>query len=161
MAKLIAVENDPVTGKDMHNVSGATTSNPPTAYTGLAEFAYSGVLTQGLSDLLRINDTPVALMTSRSTLPPIEMTPPVGRHSGPMGSNFVPPAPPPQPLTLVITDAVLGGGTPSATAGSALLTVNGVRVLLDGDAIDTCSGVGAPAGSKVSATLQNVVTCSA
>ncbi|MFI2508902.1 hypothetical protein [Streptomyces sp. NPDC018972] len=159
MGKLVAVERDPVDGKDRHNVTGMTASNPPVVYTGTAEFVYSGSMTQGLSDLVRINGVPVAVVTSRSTLLPAEIAPPAGRHSGPTGSGFVPPAPAPQPLSLVITDAPLGTGTPNAAAGSALLTIDGVRVLLDGDPIDTCSGIGAPAGSKVSARGQNLLTC--
>ncbi|MEU6667883.1 hypothetical protein [Streptomyces sp. NPDC046727] len=161
MSKLVVVEGDPVNGTDRHNVTGMTTSNPPVPYTGTAEFTYSGSMTQGLSDLVRIDDVPVALVTSRSTLPPSETAPPLGRHSGPTGSSFLPPAPVPQPLSLVITDVPLGTGTPNAAAGSALLTINGVKVLLDGDPIDTCSGIGAPAGSKVSAQGQPFITCTA
>ncbi|MER6144921.1 hypothetical protein ABT174_33625 [Streptomyces sparsogenes] len=160
MDKLVVVEGDPVNGKDTHKVTGSTTSSPPATYTGTADFVYSGSMTQAVSDLVRINGTPVALVTSRSTLPPAETLPPSGKHSGPQGSNFIPPAPAPQPLTLVITDAPLGVGTPGAVAGSTLLTVDGVKVLLDGDPVDTCSGIGAPAGSKVSARGQSLVTCS-
>ncbi|MFE5689582.1 hypothetical protein [Streptomyces sp. NPDC056512] len=159
MSKLVTVERDPVDGKDRHKVTGMTASNPPVAYTGTAEFTYSGSVTQGLSDLVRINEIPVALVTSQSTLLPPETVPPAGRHSGPAGSSFLPPAPAPQPLSLVITDAPLGMGTPNAAAGSALLTINGVKVLLDGDPIDTCSGIGAPAGSRVSAQGQAFLTC--
>ncbi|MCX5001192.1 hypothetical protein OHB05_00925 [Streptomyces sp. NBC_00638] len=159
MSKLVVVERDPVNGKDRHNVTGMTVSNPPVVYTGTAEFAYSGSMTQGLSDLVRVNEIAVALVTSRSALLPPETAPPAGKHSGPTGSSFVPPAPAPQPLSLVITDAPLGTGTPNAAAGSALLTINGVKVLLDGDPIDSCSGIGAPAGSNVRVQGQNFLTC--
>jgi hypothetical protein len=161
MNRLVVVEGDPVDGKDTHNVTGMTTSNPPVAYAGTADFIYSGSVTRALSDLVEINGVPVALVTSQSTLPPAETVPPTGRHSGPKGTNLVPAAPPPQPVTLTITEAPLGMGVPSMGAGSTLLTINGVKVLLDADPVDTCSGIGAKADSRVSAKGQNLLTCSA
>lgn len=158
MSKLVAIGGDPVKGKDSHKVTGSTTSIPPAVYTGIADFVYSGAVTEALSDLVRINGTSVALVTSRSTLDPGEALPPTGRHSGPQGTNFVPPAPAPNPLTLAVTDVPLGTGTPNSAAGSTLLTINGIKVLLDADPIDTCSGVGAVAGSSVTARGQNFVT---
>jgi len=79
------------------------------------------------------------------------------------GTNFVPatgttvPTPTAQ---IQIVDTPLGTGAPNSGAGSGLLTVDGTRVLLDGNEIDTCSGVGAKADSSVAAQGQDFVTCS-
>lgn len=170
MGKLVTVQGDPVQGTDKHNVSGVgpnPAAPPPTLpYTGVGEFQYNGTVTGRLSDFVRIAGRLVALVTSQSSLDPGQDAPPVGKHSGPAGSGFVagatsqaltpiPAGPPP----LSITDDI-GTGVPNAGAGSALLTVNGVKVLLDTDKIDTCSGIGAPAGSTVTAQGQDFVTCS-
>lgn len=159
MGTLVVVKGDPVQGTDKHNVSGSTDTNPPVAYTGVGDFEYDGAITDKLSDFVRIAGVPVALVTSRSSLNQGEGSP-AGKHGGPQGSNFSPVAPPPKPLTLSITDDI-GIGVPNKGAGSAVLTVNGVKVLLDADKIDTCSGVGAKAGSTVTAQGQDFVTCSA
>lgn len=161
MDRLVIVENDPVRGTDTHNVSGSTKNPPPPLYTGTGDFDYDGAMTEQLVDFVRIDGMAVAVVSSGSTLNTGEDVPPAGKHSGPTGSNFTPAAPAPNPMTLVIIDAPLGAGEPNAGAGSALLTVDGVQVLLDGDDIDTCSGVGAPAGSAVTATGQDFVSCSA
>lgn len=161
MGRLIIVENDPVRGTDTHNVSGSNTNTPPNPYAGTGDFDYDGAMTERLIDFVRIGGMAVAVVSSGSTLNTGEDVPPAGRHSGPTGSNFTPAAPAPNPVTLVITDAPLGTGVPNSGAGSELLTVDGVRVLLDADDIDTCSGVGAPAGSTVTATGQDFVSCSA
>ncbi|MEU1390954.1 MULTISPECIES: hypothetical protein [unclassified Nonomuraea] len=162
MGRPVVVKHDPVRGTDQHNVTGQATNPappPPTVpYIGVGAFDYVGAITDQVSDLVTIAGVPVALVTSRSTLDPGQ-TAPAGRHAGPQGGAFVPPAPPPVPATLTISDAPLGTGVPNAAAGSALLTIGGVKVLLDGDLIDTCSGIGAPAGSKVSARGQSYVTC--
>lgn len=162
MGKLVVVKGDPVSGTDTHNVSGSATNPaapPPTvAYTGTGDFAYNGAVTGQLSDFVHISGTPVALVASRSTLNAGEDTPPSGKHSGPQGSNFVPPTPVPIASTLSITDTPLGTGVPNAGAGSALLTVGGTKVLLDADKIDTCSGVGATGDSTVTAQGQDFVT---
>jgi len=162
MGKLVVVKGDPVSGTDTHNVSGqATNPNapPPTVpYTGVGDFAYNGAVTGQLSDFVQIGGTPVALVTSRSTLNAGEDSPPKGKHSGPQGSNFVPPTPVPIATTLSITDTPLGTGVPNAGAGSALLTVKGAKVLLDADKIDTCSGIGAAGDSTVTAKGQDFVT---
>ncbi len=160
MGKLVIVENDPVRGTDTHNVVGSDTNAPPNPYAGTGDFDYDGAITERLVDFVRIAGTAVAVVSSGSTLDAGQDVPPAGKHSGPMGSNFAPPSPPPNKVTLAITDAPLGIGEPNAGAGSALLTVDGVRVLLDGDEIDTCNGVGAKAGSTVTATAQGFVTCS-
>jgi hypothetical protein len=171
MGKLVVVKGDPVSGTDRHNVSGsASIQSPPSTvpYIGAGDFAYNGAITGQLSDFVTIGGVPVALATSRSTLNTGEDTPPAGKHSGPQGTNFVPPPPPPPPPTpgtpipipntLSITDTPLGTGVPNAGAGSALLTVGGAKVLLDADKIDTCSGVGAKADSAVTAQGQDFVT---
>jgi hypothetical protein len=162
MGKFVVVKGDPVSGTDTHNVSGQATNPsapPPTVpYTGVGDFAYNGAITGQLSDFVHIGGVPVALATSSSTLNAGEDSPPSGKHSGPQGTNFVPPAPAPIASTLSITDTPLGTGVPNAGAGSALLTVNGVKALLDADKIDTCSGVGATADSTVTAKGQDFVT---
>ena len=162
MGKLVVVKGDPVEGTDTHNVTGQATNPgapPPTVpYTGVADFAYNGAMTGQLSSFVSVNGDPVALVDSRSTLNEGEAAPPAGPHSGPKGSNFVPAAPAPIPTTISITDTPLGTGVPNAGAGSALLTVDNVKVLLDADTIDTCSGVGGTAGSTVTAQGQDFVT---
>jgi hypothetical protein len=160
MGRLVIVENDAVRGTDSHNVSGSDTSAPPNPYTGIGDFDYDGAMTERLIDFVRIDGRAVAVVTSGSTLNTGQDVAPAGKHSGPTGSNFIPAAPAPNPVTLVITDVPLGAGVPNAGAGSVLLTVNGVRVLLDADDVDTCSGVGATAGSTVTATSQDFVSCS-
>lgn len=162
MGKLVVVKGDPVSGTDTHNVLGVATNPsppPPTVpYTGVGDFTYNGAVTARLSDFVTIGGVPVAVVTSRSTLNTGEASPPAGKHSGPQGTNFVPPTPAPEPITLSITDTPLGTGVPNAGAGSALLTVGGAKVLLDADKIDTCSGVGATADSTVTAQGQDFVT---
>ncbi|WP_435592814.1 hypothetical protein [Nocardia sp. bgisy118] len=160
MGKLLIVANDPVRGTDTHTVAGSDTSTPPITYTGTGDFEYNGAITDRLSDLVSIDGTPIALLTSGSTLNTGESQPPAGKHSGPQGGNFTPAAPAPNKATLQITDKPLGVGSPSADAGSTVLSVDGVRVLLDSDHIDTCSGVGATAGSSVTAAGQSFVTAS-
>lgn len=161
MGKLVVTKGDPVKGTDTHKVFGSTTTSPPTTSMWTGEFTYQGSITEDLSALVTIGGRRVALVTSRSTLDPGEDVPPTGGHSGPKGQNFQPLTPAPQVPTLGITDVPLGTGRPNAAAGSALVTVNGDKVLLDGDPMDTCSGIGATAGSKVTARNQSFVTCSA
>lgn len=163
MAKRIIVEADGVNGTDKHNVSGNATNPaapPPTVpYTGVADFAYVGQMTDQLSDFVLINGQPVATTASKSSLLPGEDVPPAGRHSGPMGANFVPPSPVPIAISLSITEPV-GEGTPSATAGSSFVRIDGVAVLLDQDNIDTCDGLNVPMNSTVTAENQDFVSCS-
>ena len=144
MGKLIAVENDKVEGTDKHNVSGdATNPSPPpptVPYIGIGDFEYAGKMTDGLRDFVSIDGQPVAKKDSKSSLNPGEDTAPTGKHSGPRGGNFVPPTPAPITGTLSIDDPV-GEGSPSATAGSSFVKIDGVAVLLDGDKIDTCDGL--------------------
>lgn len=168
MAKLVVVENDKVEGTDKHKVAGngTNTAAPPPTIPGawIADFDYVGKMTGGLSDFVKVDGSPVALVTSRSALDPGENAPPAGRHSGPKGSGFVPMPPvpalgPPVLPSLSITDPV-GTGDPNAGAGSAFVNVGGDAVLLDGDAIDTCDGLGVPANSTVTAENQDFVSCS-
>ncbi|GIH14144.1 hypothetical protein [Rugosimonospora africana] len=158
MGKLVVVKGDPVSGTDKHNVSGQTSTSPPVAYTGVGDYTYTGSITDALSDFVTIGGVPVALLTSHSSLDPGEDAPPTGGHSGPTGSNLVPAGA--NPISLSITDSPLGTGVPNAGAGSGVLTVGGVKVLLDADKIDTCSGVPAPGKSTVTASGQSFVTCS-
>jgi len=164
VGKLIVVSNDRVEGKDKHNVTrNATNPSPPPPtvfYSGVGEFDYVGKMTDQLSDFVSIDGAPVALKDSKSSLNPGEDAPPTGKHSGPVGSSFQPPAPAPILNTLSITDPI-GEGVPSATAGSSFVQVNGVAVLLDGDKIDTCDGLGIPMNSAATAENQDFVSCSA
>ncbi|MEU0405896.1 hypothetical protein ABZ318_38000 [Streptomyces sp. NPDC006197] len=161
MDRRVIVQGDPVLGTDTHNVTGPVLTTPLTTYFGTADFDYHGTITDAVSDFLTIDGRPVALVTSRSTLDPGEDKAPSGKHAGLSGHNFLPASPPLLDRSkVIITDAPLGGGSPNAAAGSAVLTVNGVKVLLDNDPMDTCSGVGAQAGSKVTAKGQSLVTCS-
>jgi hypothetical protein len=163
MAKLVVVEGDAVEGTDKHNVSGNATNPaapPPTVpYVGIGSYTYSGAMTDGLSTFVTIAGTPVAVVTSKSALNPGE-TAPGGGHNGASGSQFVPPAPVPILDALFSITDVVGTGVPNAAAGSALLTIGGVKVLLDGDKIDTCDGLNIPANSTVTASGQSFVTCS-
>ena len=162
MPKLLVVKGDPVSGTDQHNVKGDFTNPSPPPATlpsvWVGDYGYAGSITDGLSDFVTVNGTPLALTSSQSSLDPGEAA--SGKHFGANGGNFQPTAPAPIPATLSITDSPLGGGTPNAGAGSGLLTVNGVRALLAGDAIDTCSGIGVPADSAVAAQGQDFVSCS-
>lgn len=160
MSKLVVVKGDPVRGTDKHNVTGIadTPSTPPPAYAGIGSFEYKGAMTDELSDFVTIDGVPVALVTSSSSLDPGETD--TGKHVGMNGSGFVPASPGPLlDKTLSIID-VIGTGIPNAGAGSGVLTVNGVKALLDTDKIDTCSGVGALAGSSTTAQGQSFVSCS-
>jgi len=82
-------------------------------------------------------------------------------HMALSGSNFNPSSPPPNTGTLnFVPPTGIGVGKPSEGDGSALLTVNGVKALLDGDAFDTC-GISGNKSSTVAAKGQSFVTCSA
>jgi uncharacterized Zn-binding protein involved in type VI secretion len=163
MGGLLVVDGDPVEGTDKHNVQGQATNPgapPPTVpYAGIGDYAYQGSMTDQLSDFVSIDGSPVAVTTSRSSLDPGEDAPPAGGHSGPKGSNFVPPTPAPIALSLSILDAI-GVGRPSAPAGSSFVSVGGDPVLLDGDSIDTCDGLSIPMNSSVTASTQSFVSAS-
>lgn len=163
MSKLVVVENDKVEGTDKHNVSGNATNPsapPPTvSYSGVGDFDYVGKMTDQLSDFVKVDGKPVAVKDSKSSLNPGESTAPAGKHSGPAGKNFVPPAPVPIAFSLSISDAV-GEGKPNASSGSSFVKIDSVAVLLDGDKIDTCDGVGVPMNSTVTAENQDFVSLS-
>jgi uncharacterized Zn-binding protein involved in type VI secretion len=164
MGKMVVVQGDAVHGTDKHKVKGDATNPgapPPTVpYVGVGSYTYTGKMIDALSTFVQIGGKAVALVTSKSSLNPGETVPPTGGHSGPAGSGFVPPTPVPIALTLSITDSI-GTGIPNAAAGSALLTIGGVKVLLEGDKIDTCDGLHVPANSTVIASGQSFVSCSA
>ncbi|MGA7409141.1 MAG: hypothetical protein WBW33_01580 [Bryobacteraceae bacterium] len=161
MGKLVVVQGDAVQGTDTHTVSGNATNPappPPTVpYAGSGSYSYKGAITQALSTFVTIGGVSVALKTSQSSLNPGELT--SGGHAPLAGSNFLPPAPVPIAASLSFLPPVQGVGVPNAASGSALLTVGGVKVLLDGDKIDTCDGTGS-ANSTVTASGQSFVSCS-
>jgi hypothetical protein len=159
MSKLLAVKGDPVDGKDTHAVSGTAKSNPTSPYSGTGDYTYKGEVKTGLSDLVTIAGTPLAVVSSGSDLRSDGQT----DHQPQSGSNFKPQSPPPNtelPIAFVPPTGV-GPGKPSAGAGSALLTVDGVKALLHGDAFDTCGIKGGVKSSTVTASGQAFVTCSA
>lgn len=166
MGKLVVVQNDKVEGTDTHNVVG-TGPTPPSGtgpFKGTGRFDYKGKMTDQLSDFVKINDKPVALKSSKSSLNPGESSP-AGKHSGQNGSAFAPGpgSTAPQPTidpTLSITDPI-GPGTPNAGAGSTFVKIASTAVLLDGDKIDTCDGLSAPMNSTVTVGEQDFVSCSA
>jgi hypothetical protein len=163
MGTLVVVANDPVSGTDKHNVSGTMTnpSPPPPSvpYMGIADFDYVGSMTDALTDFVRIDGAKLATVSSKSSLDPGE-TAPTGNHAAPAGSSFVPPLTlPSDSQTVSITDSI-GTGVPSATGGSAFVKAAGSAVLLDGDSIDTCDGLGIPMNSTVAADGQVFVSCS-
>jgi hypothetical protein len=172
MGKLVAVQGDAVQGTDTHNVSGVgpNPAQPPVpplvSFAGTGKYKYLGSMTDNLSGFVKVAGNPVALVSSKSSLNPGE-TGPSGGHAGPNGSSYAPgagsQAPTPSPMgppPLSITDTI-GTGVPNASAGSALLTIAGVKVLLDGDSIDTCDGTGHPGNSTVTVSGQSFVSCSA
>ena len=165
VGKLIVVEHDKVEGTDKHKVTGTGPgpSSPTDPYIGIGDFDYRGKITDQLSDFIKIGGKPVAKKDSKSSLDPGEDTPPTGKHSGPMGSNFVPDststAPTPKKSTLSITDPI-GEGNPNAASGSSFVKIDDVKVLLDGDKIDTCDGMGTLGNSTVTAENQDFVSCS-
>lgn len=157
MGTLVIGENDKVAGTDKHNVAGLMAAGSPSpAYKGVGDFDYVGKMTDALSDFVNADGQPVALISSQSSLDPGQDAP-GGGHSGPSGSNFVPSGE--DATTLVIQD-VIGIGDPSAAAGSSFVNVGGDALLLDGDAIDTCDGLGIPANSTFTAENQDFVSCS-
>jgi uncharacterized Zn-binding protein involved in type VI secretion len=163
MSKLIVVENDKVEGTDKHNVSGNATNPaapPPTVpYSGVGDFDYVGKMTDELSDFVKVDGKPVAVKDSKSSLNPGESAPPAGKHSGPAGKNFVPPTPVPIAISLSISEPV-GEGRPSVSSGSSFVKIDSVAVLLDGDKIDTCDGLGVPMNSTVTVENQDFVSLS-
>jgi uncharacterized Zn-binding protein involved in type VI secretion len=125
-------------------------------YAGTGSYTYKGKITDSLSTFVKIGGQPVAILTSQSSLNPGE-TAPGGGHDPASGSGFVPPAPVPIASTLAFLPPVKGVGLPNAGAGSPLLSIGGVKVLLDGDKMDTCDGTGS-ANSTVTTSGQSFVT---
>jgi uncharacterized Zn-binding protein involved in type VI secretion len=158
MGKLVVIKDDEVKGTDKHDVAGMDTSTPPVAYKGVGEYEYVGKMTDQLSDFVTVDGKAVALKSSKSSLNPGETV--TGKHSGRAGKNFTPTAPAPNPETLQITPDLVGEGKPSASSGSSFVKVGGVAILLDGDKIDTCDGLGIPMNSTVTAKEQDFVSCS-
>jgi hypothetical protein len=158
MAKALIVKNDPVDGTDTHQVTGLTTSSPPATYTGTGDYQYQGAVTGGLSDFVTVNGIPVAVVTSTSSLRAEGAT----AHQALSGANYQLPTPAPNPGTLRFIPATgVGDGKPGAAAGSALLTIGGVKALLTGEKFDTCGIPGGKGKGTVAAQGQTFVTCSA
>src|ERR1043166_7905627 len=111
-----------------------------------------------LSSFIRINGQPVATTGSKSALDPGEDA--TGGHFGRNGKNFLPPTPAPILESIHITDVPIGTGSPSATSRSTFVKSNGIAILVDGDKIDICDGLGKPMNSSVTAGQQDVVSCS-
>ncbi len=166
MGKMVVVKGDAVSGTDKHTVSGVVPNPPPPGTTvpctGTGSYTYNGAITSGLSTFVKIGGIPAALETSKSSLNPTE-TGPSGGHFALTGKNLAltpPGVPPNTPLSLAFMPAIVGVGVPNAASGSALLTVGGVKVLLDGDKMDTCDNT-LSANSTVTASGQSFVSCSA
>ena len=160
MGKLVIVENDKVEGTDKHKVLGLQAAgSPPPAYSGFGQFDYIGKMTEQMSDFVTIDGKPVALKNSKSALNSAEDIAPTGKHSGPMSKDFIPLAPAPNTDSLQITDPI-GTGNPSVTSGSLFVKIDSIEILLDGDKIDTCDGLGVPMNSIVTADNQDFVFCS-
>jgi uncharacterized Zn-binding protein involved in type VI secretion len=155
MAKLLVVKNDPVAGTDTHNVSGLDTTVPnPLPYTGTGDYAYNGQVSGALSDFVSVDGIALAIVTSSSTLTEAG----AADHLELAGKNYQPPAPAPNPATLsFVPPTGVGDGKPAAGVGSALLTVNGTKALLDGDTFDTCGIPGGQGKATVAATGQTWV----
>jgi hypothetical protein len=157
MSKLLVVEGDPVDGTDVHNVTGTTTSSPPAAYTGTGDYAYKGEVSGGLSDLVTVDGTAIAVVTSSSDL----RADGAPEHQAARGSQFNPAVPAPNPTTLVFDPAPgIGTGKPNGAAGSDVVTVDGAKALLDADKFDTCGIPGGTASASAAANTQSFVTCS-
>jgi hypothetical protein len=157
MSPLLVVKGDPVDGTDTHSVTGSDTSTPPVAYTGTGDYTYKGAVTGGLSGFVTVGGAPLAVVTSSSTL----RTDGASAHEPAAGSNYEPPSPAPNPGTLKFVPATgVGDGVPSEGAGSKLLTVKADKVLLDGDAFDTCGIEGGKESATVTARGQDFFTCS-
>jgi hypothetical protein len=156
MGKLVVVKGDAVQGTDTHTVTWV--SPPPASATvpGTADYQYAGNITAMLSTFVTMGGQPVALVSSQSSLKPGA----AGGHLPLLGTDLKPPAPPATPGSLVLVPPIIGVGKPNSASGSSLLTVGKVKVLLDGDKMDTCDGTGS-ANSTVTASGQNFVKCSA
>jgi hypothetical protein len=159
VAKRVVVKGDPVDGTDTHGLSGKTASAPVVEWAGTGDYPYKGEVSNGLSEVVTVGSTPLALVTSGSTLRADGQQ---GHDAKLGGGNFQPAVPAPNPASLTFVPGTgIGDGKPSAGTGSAALTINGVKVLLDGDQFDTCGIPGGTTKAKVEAKGQDLVTCSA
>jgi hypothetical protein len=158
--KKIIVKGDPVTGSDNHEVSG--TGNDPSTGSPVAgkwkgTYSYAGTMTEALSDFMTIQDDPVAVVVSRSSLDGTSHVPASGTGFAP-----VPPTTPPVPnpaLSPMAFTKTVGAGAPRTGAGSSFVTVNGATaVLLDADRIDTCGEERGSGNSEVKSSKQSFVT---
>src|ERR1035438_9498532 len=150
MGKLVVVQGDAVQGTDTHTVSG-TLPPPGGEYAGTAQYQYVGSITDKLSAFVKVGGKPVALLTSMSSLKT--------GHVAALWKGFMPSSPIPIPANVMLNPAIVGVGVPNSGAGSTVLTVGGIKVLLDSDKIDTCDGFGS-ANSTVTAAGQSFVSCS-
>jgi len=168
MGTLIIIEGDKVEGTDKHNVSGTGTmpaSPNPILDTpfpaGIADFDYKGSMTDELSEMVSVDGTAIALVSSKSSLDPGEDS--TGGHGTSSAKNILPTPPPPiTPGTekvLSILDPI-GEGNPSSGSGSSFVKVDGDAILLDSDSIDTCDGLSIPMNSTVTSENQDFVSCS-
>lgn len=155
MAKLLILKKDPVDGKDTHAVTGLLESDPTKPYAGTGDYTYKGEVTEGLSDFVSIDGTPLTVVTSAAKLRDDGKE----AHSAKSGTNFKPPSPagPDTSKAMVFVPPTgVGDAKPGTAAGSTLLRVNGTKALLDGDKFDTC-GIGT-AKATVAAKKQSWVT---
>ena len=152
MAKLLILKKDPVDGKDTHAVSGLLKSDPTKPYAGTGDYTYKGEVTEGLSDFVRIDGIPLAVVTSASKLRDDGKD----AHAAKNGSNFIPDGPDTSLAVLFVPPTGVGDGKPGTAAGSTLVRVAGAKALLDGDKFDTC-GVGTGTAT-VAAKKQSWVT---
>jgi hypothetical protein len=156
MGKLVVVQGDAVQGKDTHTVTWVGPAPASTPVSGTADFQYIGTITAMLSAFVKMGGQPVALASSQSSLKPGA----AGGHLPVLATDLKPIAPPPTPGSLTLAPAIVGVGKPNAASGSSLLTIGKVKVLLDGDKMDTCDNTGS-ANSTVTASGQTFVKCSA
>ena len=156
MGKLVVVKGDAVQGTDTHTVTWL--GPPPASLTvpGTADYKYNGTITAMLSAFVKMGGQPVALASSQSSL----QSGAAGGHLPPLGKNLKPTSPAPTPGSLKLVPLIVGVGKPNAASGSSLLTIGKVKVLLDGDKMDTCDGTSS-ANSTVAASGQTFVKCSA
>ena len=155
MGKMVVVQGDAVQGTDKHNVMGNATNPappPPTVpYTGIGSYEYDG-RDDGRFEHVRQDRRQASRTGDEQEFAESRRGGSAGGRAFRAGRQrfHASNARARSRLTLSIKD-VIGIGVPNAAAGSALLTIGGVKVLLDGDKIDTCDGTGDKANSTVTA----------
>ncbi len=120
---------------------------------------YIGKITDSLSAFVKIGGKPVAVVTSKSLAESWRDRAAGGRTLRGRGQQLSAAcacANPHQPFDYRRDRH----GRTERLGGSGVLTIGGVKVLLDGDKIDTCDGLGTPANSTVTAAGQSFVNCS-